>query len=52
VNTAPAVRIAVIIYQRVLLLFHAAATYVQNAISRFVTTALIIQSVRNYGERR
>lgn len=51
-NFAPVVGIAVIIYQLVFLLFHAAAIYARSAISVFATTALIIQSVRKYGEGR
>lgn len=51
-NTAPAVRIAVIIYQLAFLLFHAAAMYVQSVILIFAVIALAMASVRKYGERR
>ena len=52
VNTAPAVRIARIICQLAFLLFHAAALWSASAILISVATALIIQNVRKYGERR
>lgn len=52
VNTAPAVRIAVIIYRFVCLLLAIAAMYARNVISRFVTTAPTMASVNCYGERR
>lgn len=51
-NTAPAVRIAVIIYQFAFLLFHAVAMYVQSVILIFATTALTIANAKKYGERR
>lgn len=51
-NTAPAVRIAVIIYRSVCLLSATAAIYVQNVIFHFVTTAPTMPSVNCYGERR
>lgn len=50
-NTAPVVGAARIIYQLVLLLSAMAAMYVQSAISVFATTALIMASVKKYGER-
>lgn len=50
VNTAPAVRIAVIIYQLAFLLFHAAAMYVQSVILIFAITAPTTASARKYGE--
>lgn len=51
-SIAPVARIAVIIYQRVFLLFHAAAMPQANAISISVATALTTASAGKYGERR
>lgn len=52
VNFAPAVRIVRIIYRYAFLLFHAAAMYVQSAISVFATTAPTMANVNCCGERR
>ena len=52
VNTAPAVRIARIIYRYAFPLSDTAVTYARSAIFRFATTAPTMASVNCCGERR